>query len=123
MLTGFLIALHVLACIFLILVILMQTGRGSGLAGIFGSSGGGPVFGGRGAAPFLIKVTAALGIIFMLSSIGQNLLSPTPKTSKSVIQQEAERRLRERRPAPMAPEEEEVSPIPVAPKTSEAKSP
>jgi len=122
MLTGFLIALHILVCIILILVILIQTGRGAGLAGVFGSTGGETVFGGRGAAPFLIKATIVLAILFMLSSIGINLISPRSRAPRSVIQQQAIERLRER---PLVPEaaEEGTLPIPVVPETSQTGKP
>ena len=58
---------HVVVCFFLILVILLQAGKGAGM-GIFGGASQ-QVFGGRGAAPFLGKVTAVMAILFMLTSL------------------------------------------------------
>lgn len=82
--------LHVAVCILLIIIVLLQSSKGSGLAGAFGGGGGaGAVFGGRGAATFLSKMTAALAIIFMLSSIGNSMLSSRSSGTKSLIQQEA----------------------------------
>ena len=82
--------LHVAVCILLIIVVLLQSSKGSGLAGAFGGGGGaGAVFGGRGAATFLSKLTAVLAIIFMLSSIGNSLFSSRSSDSRSLIQEEA----------------------------------
>lgn len=68
----FLLVVHVLVCVVLILVILMQPGRSGGLSGgAFGGMGGGTsMFGGGGAVPFLAKVTTYVGIIFALTCIG-----------------------------------------------------
>jgi preprotein translocase subunit SecG len=66
----FLIVVHVLICVALIIVVLLQSAKGEGLAGAFGGGGlSGAVFGGRGAATFLSKATTVLAICFMLSSI------------------------------------------------------
>ena len=89
---GFLILIHIGICVLLIIVILLQSSKGSGLAGAFGGSGGaGAVFGGRGAATFLSKFTAVLAILFMLSNIGHSIISSRSSASKSLIQQEAEK--------------------------------
>lgn len=62
--------LHVVACIFLILVVLLQQGRGGGLGSAFGGGAGGQqVFGGRGAGNLLTRLTAAFAIIFMGTSV------------------------------------------------------
>jgi preprotein translocase subunit SecG len=69
--------LHVIICICLIIVVLMQSAKGEGLAGAFGGSGiTGAVFGGRGAATFLSKATTVLAIAFFLSCIFLSFLSP-----------------------------------------------
>jgi preprotein translocase subunit SecG len=64
------VVFHTLVCILLVIVVLMQSAKGEGLAGAFGGGGTGltgAVFGGRGAASFLSKATTALAIIFMLN--------------------------------------------------------
>ena len=66
------VVFHVMTCIALVLVVLMQSSKGEGLAGsAFGGGGGGglggAVFGGRGAASFLSKATSYLAVIFMLN--------------------------------------------------------
>src|SRR6266700_2910297 len=60
---------HVFVCFFLILVVLLQAGKGGGMGIAFGSSTSSQVFGGRGAGSFLEKLTAGTAIIFMCTSI------------------------------------------------------
>ena len=67
---GFLLALHIAISLALIVVVLLQSGKGGGLAGAFGGAGGmGAVFGGQAAATFLTKSTRYLAIGFFLSSL------------------------------------------------------
>ncbi len=62
----FLIIIHFIVTILLMIVILLQSSKGGGLAGVFGGGGSmGTVFGGRGAASFLSKVTTVLAAIFL----------------------------------------------------------
>ena len=61
--------IHVFVCFFLILVVLLQAGKGGGMGIAFGSSTSSQVFGGRGAGSFLEKLTAGTAIVFMLTSI------------------------------------------------------
>src|SRR5215475_13515284 len=61
--------LHVFVCIFLILVVLLQAGKGGGMGLAFGSSGAQTVFGGSGAGNFLTKLTAGTAVIFMITSL------------------------------------------------------
>lgn len=74
--TGVLLGLHILVCAALMLVVLLQSGKGGGLAGAFGGAGGvGAVFGGQTAADFLTKATRYLAIAFMLTSLTLALVS------------------------------------------------
>jgi len=71
-----LFVIHVLICISLIIVVLLQSSKGEGLAGAFGGGGlSGAVFGGRGAATFLSKATSVLAICFMVSSLTLAVIS------------------------------------------------
>jgi preprotein translocase subunit SecG len=61
---------HVIVCIALVMVVLLQSSKGEGLAGsAFGGGGGmsGAVFGGRGAASFLSRATTVLAVAFMIN--------------------------------------------------------
>jgi preprotein translocase subunit SecG len=71
---GVLTGLHVLICVGLIIVVLLQTGRGTGMASVFGGGGGGSLMGGKGFGGVLAKATAGLAIAFMLTSITLSLV-------------------------------------------------
>ena len=94
----FFMVIHVIVCISLILVVLLQSGRGGGLAGAFGGGGGSQAFfGTRGAATFLSKATAWLAIAFMVMSILLAVLSSRSGGAGGGLLQE-----RARRNAPVA---------------------
>jgi preprotein translocase subunit SecG len=69
----FLNILHVFVCFFLILVVLLQQGRGGGLGAMGGATT--QVFGGSGAGNFMTRLTAVCAAIFMLTSISLAYLS------------------------------------------------
>ena len=74
MLQTLLSIIHVVVCVFLILVVLLQQGRGGGMGSAFGGATA-QVFGGRGAGNFLTRLTGICAAIFMLTSIGLAYLS------------------------------------------------
>jgi preprotein translocase subunit SecG len=79
-----LIVIHVLICLSLILVILMQSSKGEGLAtALGGGSLTGAVFGGRGTATFLSKATTILAIAFMCSSLVLTFVSPARQIERT----------------------------------------
>lgn len=71
---------HVFACVFLVLVVLLQTGRGADMGAVFGGSSS-TVFGSSGAGNFLTKLTTATVIVFMLTSLSLTYLSARQTTS------------------------------------------
>ena len=73
--STFLIALHVLACLVLILVVLLQRGKGSDMGAALGGGGSNTVFGSRGAGNFLTKLTTGAAIGFMLTSLSLSYLT------------------------------------------------
>jgi preprotein translocase subunit SecG len=89
---GLILVLHVLVCFSLILVVLLQSGKGGGLSGAFGGMGGSgqALFGGRGAATFLSKATTVLGITFMTTSLVLALMGGGRGTQRSVLRQSPE---------------------------------
>ena len=64
-----LILLHIMACLVLILVVLLQRGKGTDMGAALGGGGGNTVFGSRGAGNFLTKLTTGSAIIFMCTSL------------------------------------------------------
>lgn len=86
----FLMFVHLLVCIGLISVVLLQSGKGGGLAG--GAFGGSAqtVFGGRGATDFITRATMVLGGAFFITSLTLALMSAgVSRPTRSVIQEEA----------------------------------
>jgi preprotein translocase subunit SecG len=67
--STFLIALHVIACLVLILVVLLQRGKGSDMGAALGGGGSNTVFGSRGAGNFLTKLTSGCAVVFMVTSL------------------------------------------------------
>lgn len=65
----FLTTAHVIICLFLIIVVLLQSGKAADLAGAFGGMGSQTAFGPRGAATMLSKATAIAAVLFMVVSI------------------------------------------------------
>ncbi len=61
--------LHVIVCLFLIAVVLLQRGKGAQVGAVFGGGGGATMFGGRGAGNFLTKLTTGAAVVFMLTSL------------------------------------------------------
>ncbi len=76
--------LHVVVCIILILVVLLQSGKGADLAGAFGGGATQTAFGSRGPASFLSKLTTAAAIVFMVTCLGLSLTS-TKQQATSIM--------------------------------------
>jgi preprotein translocase subunit SecG len=69
-----LIVLHVLVGLFLIAVVLLQTGKAGNIADVFGGGGSMAAFGARGAATVLSRVTTVAAILFMLTSLSLSMV-------------------------------------------------
>ena len=109
--------IHVLACLFLIVVVLLQTGKGADMGAVFGG-GSQTLFGSSGAGNFLTKLTTATAITFMLTSLlltihasrapSSDLLNRLPAAEAPAAPPEPEAK----EPAPEAPA---APPQPAAP--------
>ena len=66
----FLTVVHIFVCVFLILVVLLQAGKGGGMGIAFGGGGSQTVFGSSGAGNFLTRLTSITAVIFMVTSLG-----------------------------------------------------
>ena len=87
---------HVLICVLLVVTVLLQAGKGGGLAGsIGGGLASSSVLGGRTAATFLTKATTVLATAFMLSCLVQSVAfqtaetTPTTATQRTMAEQQA----------------------------------
>jgi preprotein translocase subunit SecG len=81
-----LITIQVVISLFLIGVVLLQTGKSADLAGAFGGSGSQTAFGPRGAANLLTKLTSWGAVIFMITTISLTIvLSHTSSTDRSIV--------------------------------------
>src|SRR3954469_8219819 len=67
--TTLLTILHVVVCLFLMLTVLLQSGKGGGMGAAFGGGNAATVFGGSGASGFLKRLTAIAGTVFMITSM------------------------------------------------------
>ena len=80
-----LVVIHVILCLFLIGVVLLQQGKSSDLAGAFGGQGSQTAFGPRGASNLLTKMTTWSAIFFMLTSIGLTIALSRSSRNRSVL--------------------------------------
>ena len=81
-----LVVLHIIISLFLVGVVLLQTGKSADLAGAFGGQGSQTAFGPRGAANLLTKLTTYAAICFMLTSVGLTVvMSRTSSVDHSVL--------------------------------------
>ncbi len=81
-----LVVVHVIVCLFLIGVVLLQQGKSADLAGAFGGQGSQTAFGPRGAANVLTRLTTWSAIIFMITSIGLTVaMSRSANNNHSVL--------------------------------------
>ena len=67
--------IHVVVCLFLIVVVLLQSGKAADLAGAFGGMGSQTAFGPRGSATLLSKATTISAVVFMLTSLALSILA------------------------------------------------
>lgn len=66
---------HILVCVFLIVVVLLQSGKAADLAGAFGGMGSQTAFGPRGSATLLSKATTLSAVLFMVTSLSLSIMA------------------------------------------------
>ncbi|MBN1615527.1 MAG: preprotein translocase subunit SecG [Deltaproteobacteria bacterium] len=120
--TAFITILHVVVCIVLILVVLLQAGRGASMGAAFGGSSQ-TLFGSTGPGTFLGKMTTVIAMIFMLTSLAlsYSTLHRAPSLMESTSPPKAEKTL------PQAPVQQSTGPTapaqPAAPASPEKPAP
>ncbi len=78
--TAFLITVHILVSIALIIIVLLQGGKGAEIGASFGSGGSQTVFGATGGKSFLSKMTTGAAVVFMLTSLALTYFYSQPST-------------------------------------------
>ena len=69
------LTVHIIVCLFLIVVVLLQSGKAADLAGAFGGMGSQTAFGPRGSATLLSKATTISAVLFMITSLTLSILA------------------------------------------------
>ena len=77
--------IHVLVCIFIVVVVLLQSGTSGDITAAFGGQGSQTAFGPRGAANLLTRLTTWSAVIFMLTSIGLTVMLSRASADRSVL--------------------------------------
>lgn len=73
--TLILIVVHIIVCIALIMIVLLQTGKGSDMGAAFGGGSSQTLFGSTGASTFLSKATTFAAVVFMMTSLALGYIS------------------------------------------------
>ncbi len=108
----FIVVLHVFVCVALILIVLLQTGKGADMGAAFGGGSSQTLFGSTGASTFLGKATTVVAVIFMITSLALAYVTSGPRTDGSIMTEE-KAPLQQSAPgtsAPAAPEKAKASP-------------
>ena len=119
-----LIVIHIVVCVALIMIVLLQTGKGADMGAAFGGGSSQTLFGSTGASTFLSKATTGAAIIFMLTSLALAYMS-TQRTGGESIMDKAAAPVEQ--PAPAAPAQGDTSTpeaaAPAAPTQGEQTTP
>ncbi len=109
-----LVLVHTIVCVALILIVLLQTGKGAEMGAAFGGASQ-TIFGGAGPAPFLTKITTGAAIIFMITSLALAYVSSHPQ-GRSIM--------KDVKPVPAAPASQPAPALPAgtAPGSAENKA-
>ena len=114
-----LVTLHVLVCIVLVIVIMLQSGSAADLAGAFGGAGSQTAFGPRGAASFLSRATTWCAIVFMMTSLTLSVRrGPAEAVSTgSILEQTQKQAPASKQTTPTTPVQVPVQPAPAQSQT------
>lgn len=82
--TIFILTVHIFVCIALIMIVLLQTGKGADMGAAFGGGASQTLFGASGGSTFLSKATTVIAIVFMLTSLSLAYISGH-KSSDSIM--------------------------------------
>jgi preprotein translocase subunit SecG len=82
---GIILFVHILVSVLMIMVILLQTGKGAEMGAAFGGGYSQTLFGSAGPVGFLNKITTVVAVVFMLTSLLLAFLATHPPTTKSLV--------------------------------------
>ena len=107
--------IHIIVCLGLIVIVLLQTGRGADIGAVFGGSSA-TIFGSSGAGNFLTRLTTGLAVVFMLTSLTLGYFSGKKPTSSILerAQTSAPQSTPQSVPAPALPPPVTGNPVPNA---------
>jgi preprotein translocase subunit SecG len=105
--TIILTIIHVIVCFFLVVVVLLQSGKAADLAGAFGGMGSQTAFGPRGSATVLSKATTIAAALFMVTSLSLGILATRGAASSGSVLE------RQKAPVKTAPAQPGKAPAPV----------
>ncbi|RPJ70334.1 MAG: preprotein translocase subunit SecG [Desulfobacteraceae bacterium] len=112
--TILLIIIHVIVCIALIMIVLLQTGKGADIGAVFGGGSSSTLFGSTGASTFLSKATTVAAVVFMLTSLSLAYIAGQRPTASVVTDTvpavESKAPEPASAPAPVAPETKPEAP-------------
>lgn len=104
---------HVAVCLFLIVIVLLQHGKGADVGATFGGSGQ-SVFGSEGPLPLLNKITTSVAIVFMLTSVVLAYFSSSKSTGSVMTELAKPQAAAVQKVEEKSAKEEKVIPMPVA---------
>lgn len=122
--SAVLLIIHIAAAVAIVVLVLLQQGKGADMGAAFGGGGGSQsVFGSRGSANFLTRVTAFLALVFFFTSLSLGFLHTRSSERESVTERVLEsEQAAEERPAPATEAQGVESEIPEIPDSSSANS-
>ena len=107
--------LHIAVSIFMIAVVLLQSGKGAEMGASFGSSGSQSVFGAGGGSTFLSKMTTGAAVVFMLPSLTLAYISGNPSSSSIMSRKSTPAAAAPAQQPPSAPVQGAPAAVPAAP--------
>src|SRR5580700_7761289 len=106
--------IHVIVCLFLIIVVLLQSGKAADLAGAFGGMGSQTVFGPRGTATVLSKATTVAAVLFMVTSLALAIMAnnrvPTATGAGVLEKYQRQAKPAQQQKTPAAPVQQQKAP-------------
>jgi len=106
---------HIIVCVFLIIVVLLQSGKAADLAGAFGGMGSQTAFGPRGSATLLSKATTISAVLFMITSMALSILATRTAGLGTTVLEDVQQKSTPTKSQPAAPPM--PAPVPGAPMT------